>query len=428
MTSVVLGVTGGIAAYKAVELLRLLRESGIDVTVVPTQSALRFVGEPTWSALSGKPVATDVWTDAHQVPHVALGQGADLVLIAPATADFLARAAHGMASDLLTNVLLTARCPVIVAPAMHTEMWQHPATSANVATLRARGVIVVEPSVGRLTGTDTGPGRLPDPARLVELALDVLRDQVRRTADLTGADLTGADLTGADLTGVRAVVSVGGTREPWDDVRFLGNRSSGKQGFAIVRSALTRGAEVTVVVGHVDEPVPAGCAVIEAATAEDMRQAMHAAVADIDPHVVIMAAAVADFRPARGATGKITKESLGEDPTAVPEVLLERTTDVLVELVSKRGSAPGPVIVGFAAEAPGEGEALGDRAMAKLQRKGCDLVVANAITGGAVFGQDATNVLIVGADGVVTEVANASKAQAAHALWDTLSRLIAARR
>ena len=408
MASVVLGVTGGIAAYKAVELLRLLRESGHDVTVVPTAAALRFVGEPTWAALSGAPVATDVWTDAERVQHVALGQGADLVLIGPATADFLARASHGMASDLLTNVLLTARCPVIVAPAMHTEMWEHPATAANVATLRRRGVIVVEPGIGRLTGSDSGPGRLPDPERLADIAADVLRRSGQGRSSRP------------DLAGVRVVVSVGGTREAWDDVRFLGNRSSGKQGFAIARAALARGAEVTAVVGSVDEPVPAGCLVVHAQSAEQMRQAMHATVSDQAPTVVVMAAAVADFRPVAAHEGKITKESLGSSQDAVPELALARTTDILAELVTKRGSARTPIIVGFAAETPTDAADLAQRARAKLERKGCDYLVANAVTGGAVFGLDETSVLIVGRDDTELRIQDADKLDVAHALWDTL--------
>ena len=408
MTSVVLGVTGGIAAYKAVELLRLLRESGLDVTVVPTDNALRFVGEPTWSALSGRPVATYVWTAAHDVSHVALGQRADLVVIAPATADFLARAVHGIASDLLTNVLLTARCPVVIAPAMHTEMWQHPATVANVATLRSRGIIIVEPDVGRLTGSDSGPGRLPEPAAIV----DVVNDVVRRRAGL-GPGRSFA----TDLRGLRIVVSVGGTRERWDDVRFLGNRSSGRQGFALVRTAIARGAQVMAVVASVEDPAPAGCAIVRVESAEQMRQAMHAAVAEFSPDVVVMAAAVADFRPAE-RTGKITKESL--DPDAVPELPLERTTDVLAELVAKRGSQRWPTIVGFAAESPESGETLVERALAKLQRKGCDFLVANSVSGGAVFGDTQTSVVIIGAQGQRRELLGVDKADAAHALWDML--------
>ncbi|MGI8645770.1 MAG: bifunctional phosphopantothenoylcysteine decarboxylase/phosphopantothenate--cysteine ligase CoaBC, partial [Nocardioides sp.] len=232
---IVLGVSGGIAAYKACELLRRFAESGHDVTVVPTAAALRFVGAPTWAALTGKPVADDVWTGVHEVPHVRIGQQADLVVVAPATADLLAKAAHGLADDLLTSTLLTARCPVVFAPAMHTEMWEHPATRANVATLRERGALVIEPADGRLTGADTGKGRLPEPSEIFELALEVLsRSQGK-----------------LDLVGRQVVVSAGGTREPLDPVRFLGNKSSGKQGYALARAAVARGAEVTLVAANV---------------------------------------------------------------------------------------------------------------------------------------------------------------------------------
>jgi phosphopantothenoylcysteine decarboxylase/phosphopantothenate--cysteine ligase len=426
MATVVLGVTGGIAAFKSVELLRLLREAGLDVTVVPTQAALRFVGEPTWSALSGRPIATDVWHDAHDVPHVRIGQGADVVVIAPATADFLARAAHGIASDLLTNVLLTAHCPVIIAPAMHTEMWQHPATAANVATLRSRGVIVLEPSEGRLTGADSGPGRLPEPRQIADVVSDVLRDAARVRHDASSPAPRGR--TRPSLSGVRVVVSVGGTREPWDDVRFLGNRSSGKQGFAVARAALARGAQVTAVVGHVDEPAPAGCSVISATTAEEMRTTMHDVILEVEPQVVVMAAAVADFRPVGGTGGKISKESLGPDPAAVPTLPLARTTDILAELVAKRGSAPAPLIVGFAAETPGLGEDLIGRARVKLERKGCDVIVANSVASGAVFGEDRTSIVIVQASGQSREVSGVDKLEAGFALWDTLTPIIPADR
>src|SRR5262245_42448775 len=239
--AVVLGVGGGIAAYKVCELLRLFTESDYTVRVLPTQAALQFVGAPTWAALSGKPVSTDVWDDVHEVPHVRIGQEADLVVVAPATADLLARAAHGLADDLLTNVLLTARCPVVLAPAMHTEMWEHPATAANVATLRGRGVIVLEPAAGRLTGADSGKGRLPEPEEIFAVALRSLRRSV-----------------GADLAGRRVVVTAGGTREPLDPVRYLGNRSSGKQGYAFARTAVARGAEVVLISANVALSDPAG--------------------------------------------------------------------------------------------------------------------------------------------------------------------------
>src|SRR5665811_1417237 len=242
---VVLGVSGGIAAYKACSLLRLFTESGHDVTVVPTAAALNFVGTATWAALSGNPVSTEVWTDVHQVPHVRLGQHADLVVVAPATADLMAKAAHGLADDLLTNTLLTARCPVVLAPAMHTEMWEHPATVANVATLRSRGVLVIDPASGRWTGAATGPGRLPDPEDIFAVCRALLSGQPASPPRLA-------------LAGRRVVISAGGTREPLDPVRFLGNRSSGKQGYALAGVAAARGAEVTLVSANVALPVPEG--------------------------------------------------------------------------------------------------------------------------------------------------------------------------
>src|SRR6059058_4139607 len=278
---VVLGVSGGIAAYKACELLRLFTESGHDVRVVPTDSALRFVGQATWAALSGNPVTTDVWRDVEQVPHVRIGQTADLVVVAPATADLLARAATGRADDLLTATLLTARCPVLFAPAMHTEMWEHPATQANVRTLRDRGAIVLDPAVGRLTGADTGPGRLPEPAEIFAVAHRLLE-----RGELA-----------ADLTGRHVVVSAGGTREPLDPVRFLGNRSSGRQGYALARTAAARGAEVTLVAANVALPDPAGVKVVAVETTAQLRDAVLAATASAD--AVVMAAAPADYRPSQ---------------------------------------------------------------------------------------------------------------------------------
>lgn len=412
MSRVVLGVCGGIAAYKAVELLRELTESGLRVTVVPTDAALRFVGSPTWEALSGAPVATDVWSGTDRVPHVTLGQQADAVVVAPATADFLARATNGVASDLLTNVLLTASGPVIVAPAMHTEMWQHPATQRNVRTLRERGVIVLEPADGRLTGTDSGPGRLPDPQAIAAVTREVLR---RLRLDLPTE-------TFADLRGRRVLVSAGGTREAWDTVRYLGNRSSGRQGVALARAALVRGAEVTVVAGAMDVEAPAGARVVRVESAEDMRETMHALVERDSPDVVVMAAAVADFRPGNVAAGKITKESVDKRGSGqAPDLSLERTVDVLAELVAKRGSDTVPTLVGFAAETPGPEETLEQRAVAKRTRKGCDLLVANDVSAGAVFGQDRTSVVVIGADGVVAEGEDITKDDAAHLVWDVVS-------
>jgi phosphopantothenoylcysteine decarboxylase/phosphopantothenate--cysteine ligase len=353
---VVLGVGGGIAAYKACEVLRQLTESGHSVQVVPTAAALRFVGAATFEALSGHPVHTEVFEDVPEVPHVRIGQEADLVLVVPATANLLAKAAHGIADDLLTNTLLTARCPVMLAPAMHTEMWEHAATRENVATLRARGVVVTEPASGRLTGKDTGKGRLADPAEI---------------ADLARLLLARPDALPRDLEGLRIVVSAGGTREPLDPVRYLGNRSSGKQGYALARTAAQRGARVTLVSAHtVGLPDPAGVAMVHVGTALELRDAMHAASPEAD--VVVMAAAVADFRPAARAEYKIKKTDRDPDPVG-----LTRNPDILAELVAAR--LPGQVIVGFAAET-GDGAAdVLEHARAKLKRKGCDLLVVNAV-------------------------------------------------
>ncbi|HJY25293.1 MAG TPA: bifunctional phosphopantothenoylcysteine decarboxylase/phosphopantothenate--cysteine ligase CoaBC, partial [Actinomycetes bacterium] len=322
---VVLGVAGGIAAYKACELLRQLTESGHTVRVIPTASALRFVGAATWAALSGQPVTTEVWDDVHEVPHVRLGREADLVVVAPATADLLAKAAGGHADDLLTSTLLTARCPVVYAPAMHTEMWQHQATQANVATLRSRGALVVEPAVGRLTGADSGPGRLPEPDELAEL--------VRRVLARGAVELP------LDLTGRHVVVSAGGTREHLDPVRFLGNRSSGRQGYALAATAVARGAEVTLVSANVALPDPAGAKVTRVVSTDDLRAAMLAVAGDAD--AIVMAAAPADFRPRSTRTTKIKKTGAAPEP-----IELDVTPDVLVELSSHR-SWPGQVVVGF---------------------------------------------------------------------------------
>lgn len=400
---VVLGVTGGIAAYKACELLRRFTESGHDVTVVPTASALQFVGAPTWSALSGKPVATDVWTDVHAVPHVHIGQQADVVVVAPATADLLARAAHGLADDLLTNTLLTARCPVVFAPAMHTEMWEHRATQANVATLRARGALVIEPAVGRLTGADTGKGRLPEPAEIYEL--------VRGLLD-RGPDAT------QDLAGRKVVVSAGGTREYLDPVRFLGNRSSGLQGYALARAAASRGAHVTLVSANVTLPDPAGVSVVHVETTEQLREAVVAATATAD--AVVMAAAPADFRPTTVSQAKIKKA----DDGSAPAIELTQNPDILAEISHDR-TREDAVIVGFAAET---GDATGsvlDLGRAKLARKGCDLLVVNDVSGGAVFGSADNEAVVLAADGAAVEVPRGSKTALAHVIWDEVARRFA---
>lgn len=434
---VVLGVAGGIAAYKACSLLRLLAEAGHDVTVVPTASALKFVGAPTWAALSGKPVSTDVWSNVHEVPHVRLGQEADLVVVAPATADLLAKAATGQADDLLTNVLLTARCPVVMAPAMHTEMWDHPATQANVSTLTERGVHVVPPASGRLTGKDTGPGRLPEPEDLYavcerELARSASAARTVASADVAARTTTSADVASGsqgarrgDLSGRRVVVSAGGTREPLDPVRYLGNRSSGKQGHALAVAAAERGAHVTLVTSAAAD-LP-GIDVVPVETALQMREAVLAAAAESD--VVVMAAAVADFRPASYAPSKIKKtheaHADGSDDDSAPTIALVRNPDILAELVETRGGSTSPVIVGFAAETGDENGSVLDHARSKLERKGCDVLVVNEVGEGKTFGSDDNTVTVLrrGSDDSV-EVGPATKAAVSDAVWDVVTALL----
>jgi phosphopantothenoylcysteine decarboxylase / phosphopantothenate---cysteine ligase len=404
---VVLGVGGGIAAYKACEVLRRLTESGHDVRVVPTEAALRFVGAATFEALSHHPVHTEVFSDVSEVAHVRIGQEADLVLVVPATANLLAKAATGLADDLLTNTLLTARCPVMMVPAMHTEMWEHAATRANVATLRERGVVVTEPASGRLTGVDTGKGRLADPAEIVDLARLLLARP---------------DALSRDLTGVRVVVSAGGTREPLDPVRYLGNRSSGKQGYALARTAVQRGAQVTLVSAHtVALPEPAGAEVVHVGTAAELRDAMHKAAVGAD--VVVMAAAVADFRPSERADYKIKKTDSEPKPVA-----LTRNADILVELVQARasGALGTQVIVGFAAETGDSGADVLDHARHKLKRKGCDLLVVNAVGDGKAFEMEDNAGWLLSAGGAERPIALGSKASMASDIWDAVVALIEA--
>ncbi|KRE62677.1 bifunctional phosphopantothenoylcysteine decarboxylase/phosphopantothenate--cysteine ligase CoaBC [Nostocoides sp. Soil756] len=417
---VVLGVAGGIAAYKACSLLRLLSEAGHDVTVVPTASALHFVGEATWAALSGKPVHTDVWSDITEVPHVRIGQEADLVVVAPATADLLARAAAGQADDLLTNVLLTARCPVVMAPAMHTEMYEHPATQANIATLSERGVHIVPPASGRLTGKDTGPGRLPEPAELFAVCERVLAQGG------PGGEVPAGPAARGPLAGRRVVVTAGGTREPLDPVRYLGNRSSGKQGYALAAVAAARGAEVVLVTTS-GLPVPAGVRAVPVETALEMEAAVREAAGEAD--VVVMAAAVADFRPAQVAAHKIKKtHELGPDgaaDTSAPAVALVRNPDILAGLVAARGASSSPLVVGFAAETGDEEGTVLEHGRAKLERKGCDVLVVNEVGGGLAFGTDDNTVHVLrrGSEDVV-DVGPASKHDVAAAVWDVVAELL----
>jgi len=397
--NVVLGVSGGIAAYKVASILRLLTEAGHNVQVVPTQAALNFVGSATWEALSGNPVISEVWDDVPDVPHVRIGQAADLVIVAPATADLLSRAASGAANDLLTNVLLTARCPIVYAPAMHTEMWLNAATQENVATLRSRGSIVIDPADGRLTGADSGPGRLPDAEEIVSVALGVLSEQ---------------DLLGQDI-----VITAGGTREFLDPVRFLGNSSSGKQGVALAIAARDRGAKVTLICANVSVSMPAGVEVVNVITGDDM----HAEVmkASMTADAIVMAAAIADYKPKSTHSSKMKKSDDGSSPT----IELVRTTDILADLVTHRNTShPDQIIVGFAAETGDDHGSVLEHGIAKLQRKGCDLLVINEVGPNLAFGTDDNEVTILTREPASqTAVSKTSKTQIAHAIWDAVIAL-----
>lgn len=405
---VVVGVAGGIAAYKAVALVRLLREQGHSVRVIPTANALRFVGAPTWEALSGEPVSTDVFDDVANVAHVSIGQGADLMIVAPATADLLARAHVGRADDLLTATLLTVRCPVVMAPAMHTEMWQHPATVANVAGLRERGVNVIEPASGRLTGTDSGPGRLPEPADIVREALAV--------AAMGGGD--------GPLEGRHVVVSAGGTREPLDPVRFLGNRSSGRQGVALAAAAAARGAQVTLVAANVSANVLADAAHLAAVTTVKVESTaeLRDAVRAVAPHAdaVVMAAAVADFRPKNAGATKIKKVAGGPPPV----IELVENPDILAELARTRLRA-GQVVIGFAAETGHAGASVLELGIAKARRKGADLIVINQVGDGVGFAVSTNDVTIVDQAGSIVAKAAGSKLEVAGVIWDAVASRLA---
>ena len=395
---IVLGIGGGIAAYKVCEVLRRFTEAGHQVRVIPTEAALRFVGATTWEALSGFPVHHDVFAGVPEVPHVRIGQVADLVLVAPATADLIARIAHGRADDLLCATLLTARCPVLLVPAMHTEMWEHPATVHNVEVLRSRGAVVAQPASGRLTGADSGAGRLAEPAEIVDLATVLLHR---------------ADALVPNLGGRHVVVTAGGTREPMDPVRYLGNRSSGRQGYALARVAAQRGARTTLIAANTPELAdPAGVEVIRAGTALQLREAVLGEAPQAD--AIVMAAAVADFRPADPSPSKIKK--WGADPEPV---LLALNPDILVELVHHR--PPGQVVVGFAAET---GDSDGDvltHGRIKLARKGCDLLVVNAVSEGGAFEVEHNAGWLLGDDGVETELPPGPKSLLASHVWDAVA-------
>lgn len=397
---VVVGVSGGIAAYKACHLVRNFKEAGDKVRVIPTQNALNFVGAATFEALSGNPVDTGVFTRVDEVQHVRVGQEADLIVVAPATADFMARAAAGRADDLLTSTILVATCPVVLAPAMHTEMWLNPATQANVATLRERGITVLEPAHGRLTGKDTGPGRLLEPDVIAELARTVLRTSTFAPT----------------LAGKRVLISAGGTQENIDPVRYIGNRSSGKQGYALGDIAAQRGAKVTIVAGATDalDP-PSGAEVIKVGSTREMKQAMAERAPEAD--VVIMAAAVADFRPEAEASTKLKK---GKADDALSTIRLTENPDILKGLVQMREAGEtAATIIGFAAETDNEFE----NGRAKLKRKGADMLMLNSVAGGGVFGQVRNRGWLLSADGREEEIPDGTKHEVAARIWDAVERL-----
>ncbi|MET3449999.1 phosphopantothenoylcysteine decarboxylase/phosphopantothenate--cysteine ligase [Curtobacterium sp. 1544] len=410
--TVVVGITGGIAAYKAVGVVRDLVTRGHDVHVVPTEGALRFVGLPTLEALSRNPVTTSVFEDVAEVRHVSLGRRADLVVVAPATADTLARMTAGLAGDLLGTTLLATEAPVVVAPAMHPQMWEHPATTANVAVLRERGVRFVGPVVGALTGDDAGIGRMAEPSDIVEAALAVVGNDTGAPAAPSGAVARGEQ---GDLAGVSVVVSAGGTREPFDPVRFVGNRSSGRQGLAIAADAAGRGATVTVVAANVDAGLTAGldATIVPVGSALELAEAVHAAAAEAD--VVVMTAAVADYRPAEVRPDKLKKEAQGDTMT----LELVRNPDVLAELVAARRT--GQIIVGFAAETEPDRAARLELGRAKIARKPADLLVVNHVGWSAGFEREENAIEVLVPGGEVVRETSGTKAEVATAILDLVA-------
>jgi phosphopantothenoylcysteine decarboxylase/phosphopantothenate--cysteine ligase len=413
--NIVVGVTGGIAAYKSVHLVRLLIKAGHEVTVIPTEDALRFVGLPTWEAISRKPVTTSVHEDVAQVRHVALGQAAELIIIAPATANTIAKMTAGLADDLLGTTLLATTAPVAIAPAMHTEMWRHPATQANIATLRERGVAILGPGEGELTGGDSGPGRMLEPEEIVEAALALVDEPVSDGPDSDGPD---SDEDDRDLDGLQVAVSAGGTREPLDPVRFLGNRSSGRQGVALALAAADRGAQVTLVVANIDDGVLADAVrhplirIEHAGTAAELGEAMRGAAEDAA--VIVMAAAVADYRPAEVAEGKLTKES-----GVLESIDLVQNEDIVASLAARRH--PGQVVVAFAAETPQDAEEMLARAQRKRERKGVDLLVVNEVGWDRGFEAAENTVQVIGETGAVLAKVSGSKRAVADDIWDVIA-------
>lgn len=390
--NVVVGVTGGIAAYKAVGVIRALVLEGHDVHVVATESALKFVGLPTLEAISRNPVHHELFEGVAQVRHVAIGQAAEVIVVAPATANMIARISAGFADDLLGTTILASTAPLVIAPAMHTEMWLNPATVHNMATLRARGVRVVGPGTGALTGSDVGPGRMAEPEEIVDAVSSALAPQ--------------------DLAGKRVLVTAGGTREPIDPVRFIGNRSSGKQGVALASAAAARGGAVTLIAANVEVPVPSSMATVRVGSAAELGEATLSAAETAD--IVVMTAAVADYRPDHAVDGKISKDSQGDELT----LRLVKNPDILSTLVDRR--VPGQVIVGFAAETEPDDAKLYERAAAKLARKGCDFLVVNRVGWTEGFGTDVNSVTVLDRAGAIVLESSGSKSSVAGRILDLL--------
>jgi len=384
---VLLGVGGGIAAYKSADLIRRLQDVGFTVTVIPTQASLNFVGKATWEALSGREVPDNLWNNVHSVPHISLARRCSTLVVAPCTADLLAKFASGLAPDLLTNVFLATNSPIILVPAMHPEMWLNPATQSNVEILRSRGITVIEPDNGRLTGADSGPGRFPKVSRIVDEVQQVLNHK-------------------ADLAGVKILISAGGTQEPIDAVRYIGNRSSGKQGHSLAVAAANRGADVSLVLANSSLPDIDGVEMVRVVTAKDMQYALEERFGSSS--ALIMSAAIADIRPANPSRDKVSKEDLHE-------LLIEQTEDILAALSAKKRQ--GQILIGFAAQTGSNREEL---AFAKLQRKALDLIYVNDVSGGAVFGSDMTAGAILDPTGARREIPSMSKDSLSNILLDSL--------
>jgi len=416
--NIVVGITGGIAAYKAVNVVRALVLAGHDVQVVATEGALRFVGRPTLEAISRNPVHSELYEGVAEVRHVAIGQAADVIVVAPATANSIAKITVGLADDLLGNTILASKAPLILAPAMHTEMWQNPATVANIATLRGRGVTIVGPGTGQLTGADSGPGRMAEPDEIVATVLAAVTGP--GTHEAGDARETPA---AKDLAGRRVLITAGGTREPLDPVRFIGNRSSGKQGVALARAAAARGADVNLIVANLDDGVldllPGSVAVERVSTTLELQEAALLAAGTAD--LIIMAAAVADYRPESIAEHKIKKETQGDSL----ELRLVKNPDILRELTSSRHD--GQVIVGFAAETETDPDALLALGVAKRQRKGVDFLVLNRVGWTETFASDDNAVIVLDATGRNVAQANGDKQSVANRILDVVAVPSAAR-